>query len=136
MLKKFGHSTTTMTGELNRIGSELFGTKYLGAFAGDALPDEIYNKPTKYAILNVDLKGMPGSHWTAVAGLPNSDKILVFDSFSRAAKTLLPHLRQKNVINADLSDSEQKTTQLSCGQFSMGFLLFVDRYGFANGKLI
>lgn len=135
MLIKFGHNNTTTTDELNIIGGELFGRKYLGTFAQDALPPEIYKKPSKYAIINVDTKGMPGSHWVAVAGLPNSDKIMVFDSFGRASKILLPLLKQDSVINTD-PDSEQQLLQMSCGQFSMAWLFFFEKYGHKNAKLI
>ena len=144
MLIKFGHNKTTTTSELNKIGKELFGSKYLGTFAQDALPPVIYSKISKYAIINVDTTGMSGTHWIGIAGLTASPrsfdqrsltngKIMVFDSFGRASKTLLPLLRQ--TIDTD-SDAEQKQIQLSCGQFSMAWLVFFDRYGPKNAKLI
>lgn len=142
MLTLFGHDQTTTNTELDKVGKQLFGVKYLGTFPGDRLPEEMYNKPTNKsceaefrAIINVDTAGMQGSHWVAVAGLPNSSKILVFDSFGRASRTLLPHLKQKNVIDTD-NDREQKKIQLSCGQFSMSWLLFAERYGWKNAQLI
>lgn len=126
----------TMTSELDKIGKKLFKNKYIGTFAQDELPDAIYEKNNNlYAIINVDTKLMSGSHWVAIAGLPNSTKILVFDSFGRASKTLLPTLKQTNVINTDL-DAEQKQIQESCGQFSIAWLIFLDKYGFKNAKLI
>ena len=135
MLIKFGHNKTTTTSELNSIGKELFGNKYLGTFAQDQLPSKIYEAPSKYAIINVDTTGLPGTHWVAIAGLPNSKKIMVFDSFGRASKTLLPLLRQGSVIDTD-SDAEQKQIQLSCGQFSMAWLYFFEKYGPKNAELI
>lgn len=137
MIKLFGHDGMTMTTELTKIGKKLFKSKYLGTFPQDKLPEKIYTKPTFYAIINVDTQGMPGSHWTAIAGFRNSDKILVFDSFGRAAKTLLPTLKHGSgqVVNTDL-DAEQKIIQESCGQFSMAWLLFVEKYGLKNAKLI
>ena len=68
MLIKFGHNKTTTTSELNSIGKELFGNKYLGTFAQDQLPSKIYEAPSKYAIINVDTTGLPGTHWVAIAG--------------------------------------------------------------------
>ncbi len=136
MIRLFKHDTTTTSPELDKVGKQLFGAKYLGTFAQDMLPDKIYEKKNNlYAIINTDLQGQPGEHWTAVAGLPNSTKVMVFDSFGRASKCLLPTLRQKNVIDTD-RDAEQKKIQLSCGQFSMAWLLFLDKYGFDNAKLI
>ena len=136
MIKKFGHSRTTTNTELDKVGKQLFGAKYLGSFPQDDLPEKIYKKENNlYAIINVDTRGMPGSHWVAIAGLPNSIRILVFDSFGRASKTLLPTLRQKNVIDTD-NDAEQREVQLSCGQFSLSWLLFLEQYGFKNAALI
>ncbi len=135
MIKIFGHSDTTGTNELYSIGKKLFGSKFLGVFPQDRLPDEIYNKPSKYAIINNHTSGMSGEHWVAIAGLPNSTKILIFDSFGRASKTLLPLLKQKKIIDTD-SDAEQKIIQMSCGQFSMGFLIFFNKYGWKNARLI
>lgn len=135
MLLKFKHNITTDTGELNRIGRELFKDKYLGTFAQDKLPAIMYKKASKFAIINVDKTGMPGSHWVAIAGLPNSNKIMVFDSFGRSSKKLLPLLRQQQVIDTD-PDAEQKISQLSCGQFSMSWLYFFEKYGASNAKLI
>ena len=145
MLIKFGHNKTTTTGELNKIGKELFGSKYLGTFAQDRLPAVIYKKPSKYAIINVDTIGMPGTHWVAIAGLSNSNerssrgkavnKIMVFDSFGRASKFLLPLLREKSVIDTD-PDAEQKQIQSSCGQFSLAWLYFFEKYGAKNAELI
>jgi len=135
MLLKFKHNTTTTTNELNRIGKELFGKKYLGTFAQDKLPIVIYKLPSLFAIINVDTMGQPGSHWVAVAGLENSNKIMVFDSFGRSSKKLLPLLRQQQVIDTD-PDVEQRQSQLSCGQFAMAWLYFFAKYGAANAKKI
>lgn len=131
----FKHNKTTVSSELDKIGKSLFGAKYLGTFAQDMLDPRIYDKPSKFAIINVDTAGMPGTHWVAVAGLPNSTKVMVFDSFGRASKSLLPTLRQKNVVDTD-RDAEQRKAQLSCGQYSMAFLLFLQKYGFKNAILI
>lgn len=120
---------------MNRIGKSLLGNKYLGSFPQDRLPSEIYQKGTKYAILNVDTSGMVGTHWVAIAGLPNSDNIMVFDSFGRASKNLLPLLRQKKIIDTDY-DKEQRKIQDSCGQYSIAWLIFFDKYGPSAAKLI
>ncbi len=101
------------------------------------MPEKIYddNGHTYYSIINVDTNNMPGSHWVAIAGLPNSKKIMVFDSFGRASNTLLPALKQKYVINTD-SDAEQRKIQNSCGQFCIAWLVFLNKYGFDKAKMI
>ncbi len=136
MLVKFGHSGSTRTDELTKIGKGLFGGRYLGTFAQDKLPDSMYNvKQENYALINVDTTGMPGTHWVAVSGLPDTEKILVFDSFGRASKSLLPTLRGGNVIDTEY-DKEQKRIQDSCGQYAMAWLIFRDKYGAKNAQKI
>lgn len=138
-VRKFGHEKTTSTMELNLIGKRLLGNKFLGSFSQDKLPKKIYTKPSYYAILNVDTSGMPGSHWVAIAGLANSKKIMVFDSFGRMTKKLLP-LVYKSAKKGGLIDTgydkEQKMLQDSCGQFSITWLRFFDKYGSKNARKI
>lgn len=135
MIRLFKHKSTTTNSELDKIGKSLFSNKYLGTFPQDKLPNEIYNKPSRFAIINTDLQGSKGEHWVAVAGLPNSNKVMVFDSFGRKSKILLPTLLQKNIIDTDY-DKEQQIYQLSCGQYSMAFLLFFHIYGSGCAKFI
>ena len=139
MLTIFKHKHSTGTNELNKIGKALFGNKYLGTYPQDQLPDEIYydcGNMSLYAIVNVDSAGSRGSHWVAVAGMPNSEEIMIFDSFGRKSDTLLPLLaRGGGVIDTEY-DKEQKKYELSCGQFSMAWLMFFEKYGPNNAKWI
>ncbi len=136
-------TNTTGNRELDQMGKALFGAKFLGSFPQDALPSAIFKKDNKkrYAIINVDTTGMPGTHWVAIAGLPNSNKIMVFDSFGRATKDLLPIIHQQvkksgsSFSDTDY-DAEQKKIQKSCGQYSLSWLLFFDKYGHENAALI
>lgn len=134
MVKKFGHDGTTMTSELNKIGYSLFGRRFLGAFAQDQLPDEIYDGTSKFALVNTDTSDGRGEHWVGVAGIPGSKKVMIFDSFGRATKTLLPLLRG-GTIDTEY-DHEQKKIQDSCGQFSMAWLKFFEGYGARRAKNI
>jgi len=142
MVKQMGDDTTG-TKELEDMGKKLFGSQFIGTFPQDALPPAIFKKDKKkrYAIINVDTTGLPGSHWVAIAGLPNSKKIMIYDSFGRLTKNLLPIIK-KQVKKSGSSysdtdhDAEQKKMQKSCGQRSLAWLLFLDRYGPANARLI
>ncbi len=138
VVNDFGHNGMTRTNELNDFGDRMWGGKFLGSFPQDKLPEKIYSNPVKYAIINVDTTGMKGSHWVAVSGIPDSKKIMVFDSFGRASKNLLPVLQKQaggNIIDTD-RDAEQKLIQDSCGQYSLAWLLFRDKYGLDNARKI
>ena len=133
----------THTGELNKIGKALFGEQYLGTFPQDKLPHQMYNKAgSNFAIANVDTaldsmgNPMSGTHWVALAGIPNSSKVMIFDSFGRASKKLLPIISSSGKIIDTEYDAEQKIVQDSCGQFSMAWLDFFRKYGHAAAKYI
>ena len=135
MINRFGHDGTTMTSELNKIGHALFGNRFLGAFAQDQLPDEIYGG-SKFALVNTDISTGRGEHWVGVAGIPGSKTVMIFDSFGRATKTLLPlvfHNASGRVLDTEY-DHEQKKIQDSCGQFSMTWLKFFEKYGARRAK--
>jgi len=142
MINIFGHVGMTKTSELDRIGNRLFnnnksGGRFLGAFPQDKLPQQMYNyKDSNFAIVNVDTTGMPGTHWVGIAGIPNSNKIMVFDSFGRATKNLLPVIAGSGKTIDTEYDAEQRVIQDSCGQFSMAWLDFFKKYGHKAAKLI
>lgn len=140
-----GHDKMTKTGDLDKVGFNLFGNKFLGTFPQDKLPNQIYGgNKKKYAIINVDTSvdksgnPMRGSHWVAVSNIPGKQKLMVFDSFGRSSKDLLKTLYHKsggNIIDTDY-DKEQKLAQDSCGQFALAWLMFRDKYGLKSAQLI
>lgn len=132
MVELVEHAHITSTTELNRAGRHLFGSAYLGTFPQDRVPPL---KKGEMAIANVDTAGLPGTHWVAIAGLGKGQN-LVYDSFGRASKKLLPYLAGgRNVTDTDY-DAEQKKVQTSCGQYSLAWLIFLQKYGVRNAKLI
>lgn len=136
MVKLFGHEKVTNSGELHDMGRTLFGKKFVGVFPQDKVPSNIAKGvKQKYFILNLDKSDEPGSHWVGVLTIPNSTRLLIFDSFGRSSKKILPFLRTIKSIDTD-SDAEQKILQDSCGQFTMAWLKFADEYGWENAKLI
>lgn len=136
VVKEMGHDGTTNSRELMEFGKRFWGNKFLGVFPQDKLPAVMYNqKNTKYALLNVDTAGFPGTHWVALAGVPGSHKIMVYDSFGRDTSKLLPLLKKGKTIDTD-HDAEQKKIQDSCGQFSLAWLILIDMVGLKNAQLI
>jgi hypothetical protein len=114
--------------DLNRVGRKLLGTKLKGVFPSDKIPT--LNDLTPYAILNLDNSKQSGSHWIAIAKRPNKNELLVYDSFGRGYKKIIPSLKGGNmrVYNTD-PDPEQKVTEDNCGARCCAFLICFDMYG-------
>tara|TARA_R110000744_G_scaffold206441_1_gene325020 strand:- start:48 stop:518 length:471 start_codon:yes stop_codon:yes gene_type:complete len=122
-----GNSTTTNF-DLNNIGKKLFSDRYLGTFASDKFPKISRKNNPKYCILNLDKTGMPGSHWVSCVIL--SDKVLIYDSFGRKSKKILPETFKKNTKIIDTEyDSEQDIMELNCGARCIAALVIFDEYG-------
>jgi hypothetical protein len=128
-------STTTFQHTLQRFGKKLFGPKFAGVFASDKVPK--LSKETPYAILNLDKSGEPGSHWVAVVFVkPNN--IMVYDSFGRKTKHILPNLESSGNGNIHMTDPdpEQTESQKNCGARSISFILLYHFYGHDMAMLI
>ncbi len=131
-----GHDNTTTNTDLDRIGKKLFRRKYVGTFASDRLPT--LSEDRNFCIINVDTTGMPGSHWVACCYDAKRDDILVYDSFGRDTKKLLPHLQsqtRKDIYDSQY-DPEQRTEENSCGQRSLSFISVFDKLGWDYAVLI
>jgi len=122
------HNKVTYLEELNGVGKKLLGVKFKGVFASDNIPR--LNNLTKYCILNLDRTDEPGSHWIALAKLPNGNSIM-YDSFGRSSKTIIPSLwySGNGRIIHDTRDAEQGIKESNCGQRTLAFLIFLDTYG-------
>ena len=113
--KQLGTSATYST-DLDKIGKHLFDVLWRGVFASDQdIPK------TGYAIINVDKSDESGSHWVAIC-----DGI-VYDSFGRKIKNLIPHL--KNIKDIVDNDAEQTKKQEDCGQRCLAFIWVYHRLG-------
>lgn len=125
-----GSKTTTFSSDLLRIGKSLLKSKFAGIFPADKIP--ILTEKVPYAIVNLDNSNQAGSHWVAIARDPSSGKIIFYDSFGRPDKLILPSLggsgQRGEIVNTDL-DREQKIKETNCGQRSLGWILFFDKYG-------
>ncbi len=132
-----GSKETTFSSDLLRIGKSLLKSKFAGIFPADKIP--ILTEKVPYAIVNLDDSNESGSHWVAIArdkesGKPSGakPKIIFYDSFGRPDKFILPSLggsgQRGEIVNTDL-DREQKIKETNCGQRSLGWILFFDKYG-------
>lgn len=95
----------TYSNTLNEMGMREFPDKWKGIFMSNS------RYPLKgYSIVNTDMKGQPGEHWTAVADG------LLYDSFGRANL-----LNNSRLLDVDL-DAEQAIEEENCGQRCLAFL--------------
>lgn len=128
----------TFSNDLKRIGMKLFGTKFCGVFSSDQIP--ILNKDSKYAIINLDNSDEPGSHWIAIAFDEDLDRILVYDSFGRQTREIIPSIFNKyrvdKVVMTDDDAEQNPILDNDCGARSMAWLFVFDRYGYKVAKLI
>ena len=122
--------------DLDRIGKQLLGSKFQGAFPSDMIPNLTDLKP--YAILNLDNSKQSGSHWIAIAKRPKKNELLVYDSFGRGYNKIIPSLNKATamrIYNTD-PDAEQKITESNCGAMCLGWLIMFDTYGWAKAMKI
>ena len=120
--------------ELKHAGKILLGAKFKGVFGQDEVPPL---KKGELAISNNLFINDPrgGEHWVGLVGL--GDRILMFDSFARSPSKLLPYLSSKyKMVSEDPADKNQREIETSCGQLSLGFLIFYRDYGLKNALLI
>ena len=126
--KAIGNQTTYGT-TLTKTGKKLFGDKYVGTFASNEIPKL---KNGDYCIVNLDKSYQAGSHWVAVAKYGGNS--ILYDSFARHHINIIPSLRYSGngrIIQPD-DDVEQSVIQYDCGQRSLCWLWFADRYGVQN----
>lgn len=130
-----GKRATFLT-ELDSIGHKIFGHKYHGTYSRNHVPRLTDLSP--YCIINLDRSDEPGSHWVGVSKLKGKDEVLLYDSFGRNHRKILPGLSFGNGVtikNTDL-DVEQQHKETNCGQRSMAWLVVFEKYGPKIAKLI
>jgi hypothetical protein len=127
---------TTYLGELEGAGKKLLRVKFKGVFPSDKIPK--LNDLSPYCILNLDKSTESGSHWIALAKMPNSNDSLVYDSFGRDYRKIIPNLNLSGngrIDNTD-KDSEQEILETDCGARCLAWLLVFDKQGADVAKLI
>lgn len=126
-INNFLGSDTTYGNNLEKVALKFLGSKFRGVFPSDKIPK--LNDIKKYAILNLDSSNQSGSHWIGLAY--NNGDVIVYDSFGRNTKKIIPSLLQSGngrVIMTD-NDSEQRLKEDNCGQRSLAWLMTFDKLG-------
>jgi hypothetical protein len=132
IIKIMGVKNTTNL-QLDRMGKQLFGTKYQGTFSQSYKPRS--TPAHQCFIINTDLKGQPGTHWVAV--IKNKNTYYIYDSFARTSRRLLPvFTRGRLIIDGDTSDAEQFGDSQICGQLCLSWIQVVKDHGIRNALLI
>lgn len=128
---------TTYDSQLSKCAKKLFGHKFKGVYASDMIPR--LNDLSKYCILNLDKSNMPGSHWVALAKIEDKDEAIIYDSFGRNYKKIIPSIKfsgNGKIRNADMNDTEQKIKQTDCGARCLAFLKVCEDLGTQYALLI
>ena len=137
--RKLGKGVTADS-QLTKVGKALLGDSYLGTFAVDVKPIRLVTPPgtEAYFIINVDGSNHPGSHWLAVYKSPDLNKYLIYDSFARKSKRLIPKfIKTVGFRYVDVNKkSDQEVKEDNCGQRSLAMLVFIKKYGYKKAKLI
>ena len=138
-----GTKGETSNFQLDELGEQLFGDKWLDCFSADQCHKQLL-QPTGiyYSILNQDTSNGHGFHWL---GIYKEDKhVYIFDSFERHSYKLVDPLvkflkeRQENVEDGDLilGKFKQHDSEDNCGQRSMAWLWLVKKYGINTARLL
>jgi len=116
---------STNNKQLDRYGKSLFGKRYIGTFTADTVPDIPVNH---MAIVNLDKSGRPGTHWVALVK-DRKDRVIVYDSYGRKTKKILPDLYGRgNTVDTEY-DAEQTKEEENCGARCMAALVMYDLHG-------
>ena len=113
--------------QLNKLGKQMFGDKYIGTFAQNKLP-----VTSGYFIVNVDTSkriNTDKAHWL---GIYQTEKCMyVYDSYGRHTRFILPIIfnKTKKRIVDSKHDPEQYGYSEICGQLAMDFLCVVKDLG-------
>ena len=135
IVKKSTKGKTVYSDNLLKYGNVFLPHEFKGVFASDNLPKLNAQKP--YAIVNVDSQHQNGSHWLAVIHTKKG-KMLVYDSFGRKSKELVPALFKgegTEIIDSDY-DPEQLPSQVDCGARCLAYLVLCKYWNEDMAKLI
>ena len=108
--------------DLDKVCRMQFGDRFKGVFAADTHPKDMSDG---FYIINTDKFAMPGTHWTAVAGVPPD--ICFYDSFDRKSTTLFPEVVLPATGNSP--NVRQRIKESNCGERCVAFLTCVAEFG-------
>ena len=127
---------STYMDDLDRVGRKLLSIKFKGVFPSDKIPKLNDLKP--YCILNLDKSTESGSHWIALAKIHGKNSSLVYDSFGRSNKKIIPALKNSGngtIVDTD-RDAEQEIIETDCGARCLAWLVLLDKHGLEKAQLI
>ena len=136
VIKETGFKGTTNSLELDRMGKLMFGNEWGGVFSSDTIPRK--GKLKKYSITNNKPSTHMGEHWVGIVNEPSLKQYIIYDSFGRQTRRLLPTFYKKNkgkIIDTDY-DKEQKKRERNCGARVLTWILFYKMYGRKNALKI
>ena len=133
-IKKIVGNKTTYSDQLHKVGKQLFGSKFLGVYTSDKIPNKI--KRGHMAIINLDNSSETGSHWIGVCK-DKKDNIWVYDSFGRSTHKIIPSIYGKGRrIKTTERDAEQHINESNCGARCLAFLQVFHNHGSKYAKYI
>ena len=119
---------TTMGPELATFAGHVLRGRFSGVVAADEVPD--YGDGAW--VVNVDVRGQPGRHWTSLWREGGQDYF--WDSFGRRVERLFSADWARTAINA-APDAEQLEDQNICGQASIAWLQTAAKLGVREALL-
>ena len=128
-IEKIMGNKTTYGSDLEKIAKKYLGGKFNGVYPADKIK---ISKQAPYCIINTDISTGSGEHWTALAAMDAKvgNKNIFYDSFAREGVKLIPQLKSLGLPIIDTEDDvEQDVIETNCGQRSLAFLIFLDKYG-------
>jgi hypothetical protein len=142
LIKAIGTKSTTDR-QLDTMGKQRFGAKYLGTFSQDNIPwkqvNSALNFNNAFAIINTDTVGKAGVHWVGL--YVTAKTVYIWDSYGRKSKTLLPifvkqlKTRKHRFKDSD-SDTDQSKKSQICGQLCLSWILTVKELGIMNAMKV
>ena len=114
LMENFVGKESTYLSELTKAGKIIFGDKYIGTFPSDKIP---HMNEKESCIVNLDNSKQGGSHWVAV--VQDNNQKLIYDSFGRKTKDILPKINPS--IDTEY-DAEQGVLESNCGARSLSAL--------------
>ena len=117
--------------QLDKLGSSLFGSDYLGSFSSNEFPK--YIREGQCFILNTDSSRSNNIYGLWVSFIKINKKIYYYDSYARSPSQLSKYWKDKKLINANTTDRDQayggNKGESNCGQRSMAFLILIKKFG-------
>ena len=120
--------------QLDKLGKQMLGKKYIGTFAQDELPSR-----SGYMIVNVDTSkkiNTPEAHWVGIYSTPKT--LYVYDSYGRLTKNVLKIISTtttKKIIDSR-HDAEQFGHTALCGHLAISWLCVASELGIRKALTI